>query len=195
MQPFICSPADALRLRLGVVSKLPRLVCCQAQQASPLYQAYQRAQAAGRALQEDDFEAVTAGTTLASAIQIGNPVSLPKAVRALAATEGVVEQASESELAEATARADRTGMFNCPHTGVALACLEKLVHRGTIARDDRVIVVSTAHGLKFSEFKTRYHEEALGFPSEHPNRPIEMGSEPGEVVSALHRLLDAAPVS
>ena len=178
---------------LGLVSKLPRLVCAQAQQANPLYLAYQRAQAAGRALAEDDFEAVTAGKTLASAIQIGNPVSLPKAVRALAAMNGVVEQASESELSEATARADRTGMFNCPHTGVALACLEKLVARGTIQRDDRVIVVSTAHGLKFSEFKTRYHEESLGFPSEHPNRPHEISADPATVVDALHRLLDAAP--
>ena len=179
---------------LGLVGKLPRLVCCQAEQANPLYLASQKAAAAGRALSEADFEPKVAGKTLASAIQIGNPVSLPKAVRALAATDGIVEQASESELAEATARADRTGMFNCPHTGVALACLEKLTQRGTIGRDDRVIVVSTAHGLKFSEFKTRYHEEALGFPSEHPNRPIEMGAEPTEVVAALHRLLDAAPV-
>ena len=178
---------------LGLVSKLPRLVCCQAQQASPLYQAAQRAEAAGRTLTEDDFEAVTAGKTLASAIQIGNPVSLPKAVRALAAMNGVVEQASESELSEATARADRTGMFNCPHTGVALACLEKLVARGAIPREDRVIVVSTAHGLKFSEFKTRYHEIALGFASEHPNRPHEMSADPATVVGELHRLLDAAP--
>ena len=177
---------------MGLISKLPRLACCQAQQASPLYQASKRAEAAGRALSEDDFEAVTAGKTLASAIQIGNPVSLPKAIRALAVTNGVVEQASESELAEATARADRTGMFNCPHTGVALACLEKLVSGGTIAPDDRVIVVSTAHGLKFSEFKTRYHEGALDFPSDHPNRPVEMGADPTTVVGELHRLLDAA---
>ncbi len=178
---------------MGLVAKLPRLVCCQAEQANPLYRAYLRAQAENRAVTEDDFEAVTAGTTLASAIQIGNPVSLPKAVRALRETDGIVEQASESELAEATARADRTGMFNCPHTGVALACLEKLVARGTMGRDDRVIVVSTAHGLKFSEFKTRYHEEALGFASQHPNRPVEMGADPQEVVDQLHRLLDAAP--
>ena len=64
--------------------------------------------------------------TLASAIQIGNPVSINKAIRALQRFDGIVEQASESELAEAAARADRTGMFNCPHTAVALAALEKI---------------------------------------------------------------------
>ncbi len=181
---------------LGLVDRLPRLVCCQAEHANPLYRAFVAAQAQGRAIREDDFTAITAQGTLASAIQIGNPVSLPKAVRALADTDGLVEQASESELAEATARADRTGMFNCPHTGVALACLEKLVARGTIARKERVIVVSTAHGLKFSEFKTRYHDEALGFASRAPNRPVEMGADPAGVVADLHRLLDAqAPAS
>ncbi len=180
---------------LGLVSKLPRLVCCQAEHANPLYLASQRAEAAGHPLTVDDFEAVTAKQTLASAIQIGNPVSLPKAVHALSAMQGLVEQASESELAEATARADRTGMFNCPHTGVALACLEKLIARGTIAADERVVVISTAHGLKFSEFKTRYHEGALDFPSKHPNEPVEMSADPDTVIGELHRLLDAAPSS
>ncbi len=37
-----------------------------------------------------------------------------------------MEEASEEELMDAAARADRTGMFNCPHTGVALAALIKL---------------------------------------------------------------------
>ena len=99
--------------------------------------------------------------TLATAIQIGNPVSINKAIRALKAFDGIVEQASESELAEAAARADRTGMFNCPHTAVALAALEKIVARGEIKRSDRVIVISTANGLKFSEFKTAYHTNTL----------------------------------
>ena len=80
---------------------------------------------------------MTAQPTLASAIQIGNPVSIRKAIRTLQRYDGIVEQASESELADAAARADRTGMFNCPHTGVALAALEKLVARGEI-RSDRI---------------------------------------------------------
>ena len=66
---------------------------------------------------------------MASAIQIGNPVSIRKAIATLQRFNGVVEQASEQELAEEVARADRTGMFNCPHTGVALAALRKLVER------------------------------------------------------------------
>jgi threonine synthase len=132
---------------------LPRLCVAQAEAAHPLYQAYK----AGW----DKFRAVTAKPTLASAIQIGNPVSVRKAVKTLQTFNGVVEQASEAELSDAAARADRTGLFNCPHTGVALAALEKLVARGEIGRSERTVVVSTANGLKFTDFKVQYHERKL----------------------------------
>ncbi len=108
------------------------------QRARPDPEAAAHRRGAGRARQPalplvpDDFETfepVTAKTTLASAIQIGNPVSVKRAIRTLQQFDGVVEQASEQELADEAARADRTGMFNCPHTGVALAALRKLVER------------------------------------------------------------------
>lgn len=175
---------------IGLIDRMPRLVCCQAARANPLYRAFAKARAAGRALSEDDYVAVTAETTQASAIQIGAPVSLPKAVAALALTDGLVEEASEAELADAAARGDRSGLFCCPHTGVALACLDKLVSRGTIAKDARVVVISTAHGLKFGEFKSRYHRGDREFPCTLANRPHDVGSEPEAVVTAIHRLLD-----
>lgn len=181
--------------RLGLIDRLPRLVCCQAEQANPLYRAAQKALSAGRALQIDDLENIVAGETMASAIRIGAPVSFAKAVMALAACEGLVEQASERELADAAARADLTGMFNCPHTGVALACLEKLVQRKVIAPKDRVVVISTAHGLKFTEFKARYHQEQVDFPATHANRPVEMGGDPEQVVGEIHRELDRRAAS
>src|SRR5262245_50834121 len=138
---------------LGLIQKLPRICVAQAQAANPLYLAYK----AGW----DKFEALTAKPTLASAIQIGNPVSVKKAIRTLQKFDGVVEHATEAELADAAAAADRTGLFNCPHSGVALAALEKLVVRGEITKRDRVVVVSTANGLKFTDFKVRYHDGEL----------------------------------
>jgi threonine synthase len=180
--------------RLGLISTTPRLVCCQAENANPLFLAYERARLAGREIRLDDFAPVTAKPTLASAIQIGNPVSLPKAVQAIVATRGLVLQASEEQLANASARADRTGLFSCPHTGVALACLEQLIERGTIEADDRVVVVSTAHGLKFTEFKTGYHEQRLATSNRYANQPIPMTGDPEQVVGELHRLLDQQQV-
>ena len=170
---------------LGVINKLPRICVAQAEAANPLYRAYK----AGF----DKFEPVTAKPTLASAIQIGNPVSVKKAIRTLQRFEGVVEHASEAELSDAAARADRTGLFNCPHTGVALASLEKLVARGEIRPEHCVVVVSTANGLKFTEFKTRYHERALpDVPNpKYANQPVILPNAYDAVRDSVRRILDA----
>ncbi|MGH7494419.1 MAG: threonine synthase [bacterium] len=138
---------------LGVIDHLPRLVCAQAERANPLYESFTKGFRA--------FHAQAAQPTLASAIQIGNPVSVKKAIKILKEFEGVVEQASEEELANAAALADRDGFFSCPQTGVALAVLIKLVERGVIQKKDRVVVISTASGLKFVEFKIGYHQQTL----------------------------------
>jgi threonine synthase len=168
---------------LGLVARRPRIVCAQAEQANPLYLAYQRGFAV--------FEPIAARPTLASAIQIGNPVSYEKAKDAILRYDGIVEQASEAELAEAAAHADRTGLFNCPHTGVALAVTRKLVQRGIIRRSDRVVVISTAHGLKFVDFKLRYHEMRLeGIASEMPNPPIELPADYERVRGAMLREIE-----
>jgi threonine synthase len=169
---------------LGVTTRRPRIVVAQAQAANPLYLAYQR---------HWRFEPVVAAPTLASAIQIGNPVSVQKAIRALQRYDGIVEQASESELAEAAARADRTGMFNCPHTAVALAALEKLVQRGDIRRNERVIVISTANGLKFADFKTAYHTNQLaGVTPRLANPPVELPNDYDAVRRAISRMTPVA---
>jgi threonine synthase len=166
---------------LGLISKLPRIVVAQAERANPLYLAYKKNFA--------KFEAVQAKQTLASAIQIGNPVSYEKAVRVLRQFEGIVEQATEAELADACAMGDMTGMFNCPHTGVALAALIKLLKSGQIDKSERVVVVSTAHGLKFTDFKVRYHEQKLDFPCSHANTPLELPPRVDAVKEALHAAL------
>jgi threonine synthase len=164
---------------LGVVSKRPRIVVAQAARANPLYRAYRNDWA---------FEPVQAQSTLASAIQIGNPVSIRKAIRTLQAYDGIVEQATEAELADAAARADRTGMFNCPHTGVALAVLEKLIARGEVTREQKVVVVSTANGLKFSDFKLQYHTRQLaGVDAQLANTPVELPND----YDAVRRAIDA----
>jgi threonine synthase len=167
--------------KLGLITRLPRIVVAQAERANPLYRAYQKG--------FERFEPIQAQKTLASAIQIGNPVSFEKAIRILQKFDGIVEQATEAELADAAAKGDRTGMFNCPHTGVALAVLIKLLKAGKIDSSERVVVISTAHGLKFTDFKVRYHENKLGFPSQHANPPLDLPPRLDAVKEALDTAL------
>jgi threonine synthase len=166
---------------LGLITKLPRIVVAQAERANPLYRSYQKNFAS--------FEPMEAQKTLASAIQIGNPVSIDKAIRTLKQFDGIVMDATESELADAAALGDTTGMFNCPHTGVALAAMIKLIKAGKIDKSEHVVVISTAHGLKFTDFKVQYHEEKLGFRSNYANKPIELPPTVSAVKKALEQAL------
>ncbi len=172
-----------LLLDLGLIDRKPRICVGQAEAANPLYLAYQK--------DFEVFEPIAARQTVASAIQIGNPISRDKAIDALRRYDGVVEQASEAEIMEACAAADRTGLFNCPHTGVALAAMEKLLGRGLIQKSDRVVVVSTAHGLKFTDFKQNYHEMKLeDFAPVHANPPIELPARYDDVRDRMLREID-----
>jgi threonine synthase len=166
---------------LGLIEKLPRIACAQAVRANPLYLSYQS--------DFQDFKPVIAGDTLASAIRIGNPVSYERAVKVLQALDGVVEQADEAELANAAALADRTGLYCCPHTGVALAALVKLLERGTIQGEERVVVISPAHGLKFSGVKVAYHGGGLeDVATKYANPPLELPADYGAVRDAIEAL-------
>ena len=174
----------ALAHKLGVIDRLPRLAAAQAERANPLYRAY----VSGFA----HYEPITAGATAASAIRIGNPVSYERAVQALQDFDGVVEQASEDELANAAALADQAGMYACPHTGVALAVAGKLARRGLIEPGQRVVVISTAHGLKFTGFKTGYHDGTLpDVNARRCNQPVELPADASLVKAALQTWLSA----
>ncbi len=76
-------------------------------------------------------------------------------------------------------------MFNCPHTGVALAALIKLLKAGKIDKSEHVVVISTAHGLKFTDFKVNYHEGKLDFPCRMRTNPSKLPARVDAVKEAL----------
>lgn len=171
----------SMLIELGILNKKPRIVVAQSEKANPLYLSYLK--------NFETYEPVQAQKTLASAIQIGNPVSFEKAVRTLRDFNGKVYQVSEEELANASALGDLTGMFNCPHTGVALGALLKMLKAGEIDKSECVVVISTAHGLKFADFKVGYHEGTLGFESKYINKPIDVQPSVDAVKDALYSAL------
>jgi threonine synthase len=161
---------------LGLTDRIPRLICAQAASANPLYRYYESGWT--------QYQPVVAGRTFASAIQIGDPVSIDRAVHALKCSDGLVEQATEQELMDASALADRSGFFTCPHTGVAVAVLIKLRQKGIIGPNDRTVVVSTAHGLKFAQSKVEYHSGSI------PDLSCSLANPPVSVKPDLHLVLD-----
>ncbi|XP_076890626.1 threonine synthase, chloroplastic-like [Bidens hawaiensis] len=156
---------------LGLVDRIPRLVCAQSSNANPLYLYYKSGW--------DNFTPLKVTTTFASAIQIGDPVSIDRAVYALKNSGGIVEEA-----------ADATGMLVCPHTVVALVALKKLREKGVIAKTDRTVVVSTAHGLKFTQAKIDYHSKDIeGMSCRFANPSVEVKADYGAVMDVLKKYL------
>jgi threonine synthase len=168
----------AMLKALGLTTSLPRLLVAQAHAANPMVRAF----AAGT----KDITNITAGATLATAIRIGAPVSAERAMRALSEMNGIAEDATEDELADAAARADVRGLYVCPQTAVALAALKKARDKGHVKATDRVVVVSTAHGLKFTEMKLGYAEGTLpGVTSRLRNAPIACAADATAVAERL----------
>ena len=63
-----------------------------------------------------------------------------------------------------------------------------MVRRGTIQPGQRTVVISTANALKFTEFKVKYHERALGemgITSRYANKPVELPPDLDQVKRAV----------
>ena len=164
---------------LGIIDRLPRIAGIQAKAADPFYRSY-----------ETGFSkkiTVTAQPTMASAIRIGAPVSHDKAAKAVERFDGVVRAVSEQELMDAKAAADRCGVAVCPNSGVALAGLRKLRADGTIAQNETVVVVLTAHGAKFSNLGVDYHTAKMpDLQPSHPNPPVVLPPDLDAIADALN---------
>ncbi len=124
---------------LGLIDRVPRIAAIQAAGANPFYQSYL-----------DDFTTLqpVQAHTVATAINIGNPVSFPRARAAIQATNGVVAQVTDDAIMQAKAVIDQAGIGCEPASAAAVAGVRQLVARGVIASAERVVCVLTGHVLK-----------------------------------------------
>ncbi len=160
-------------LERGVIEMMPKITIIQAEGANPLYRLWQRLRD-GR--KEDlKFEPVNNAFTLASAIKIGNPVSWPKALRALRWSGGEVESVTEQEIADAKAVIGSDGIGCEPASAVTLAGIKKLVAAGTINPDEDVLALLTGHVLKDPDYTVNYHRGALSYTDKSGDR-VELQS-------------------
>jgi threonine synthase len=141
----------------GLIARLPRLAVVQAEGAAPFYEFVR--------LGARQFRAVPEPETLATAIRIGDPVSWPKALHEIRASNGAVEKVSEQEIADAKAVIGRCGIGCEPASAATLAGIRKLVAGGTIDKNADVVAVLTGNLLKDPEYIYKYHTGKLQTPS------------------------------
>ncbi len=166
----------------GFIPRIPRLAVVQAAGAAPFW----------RLLHDGGpFTSVARPETLATAIRIGDPVSWPKALAEVQASNGVVERVSEQEIADARAQIGRAGIGCEPASAATLAGIRRLTAAGVIGRGESVVAVLTGNLLKDPDYIYRYHTGQLQAPdgtailSTFGNQPVTTPADPAIIAKLL----------
>ena len=153
--------------QLGLIDRIPRLAIINAKGANTLYDLVENH---GLTWNEGRYDidkvrqqyammdaADVHAHTIASAIEIGRPVNLPKALRALDTMNGVVRQVDDETILEHKAMVGRYG-FGCePASAASVAGAHMLVEEGVIGSDETVVCILTGHVLKDPDATVKYH--------------------------------------
>ena len=126
-------------LAAGLIDSMPRIAVSQAAGAAPFY----RALASGF----ENYQPVSAHT-VATAIQIGDPVNYTKARRVILESEGTVTAADDTAIMQAKSVVDSVGIGCEPASAAGLAGIKRLVSEGVIQPGERVLTYLTGHLLK-----------------------------------------------
>ncbi len=153
--------------KLGYIKKLPKMTGIQAAGSAPIAQAIK----AG----SDKIVPVEYPETIATAIRIGAPVSWKKAVNAIHESNGTAETVTDEEILDAQKILARVeGIFVEPASASSIAGLKKLVNSGVIGKDERVVCITTGHGLKDPDTAIKQSE-----------KPVEVDAEMSAIENAL----------
>jgi len=148
--------------RLNVISRLPFILAVQSKHADPV--------ATWR--ESGRYVPMTVQPSVAQAAMIGDPVSFPK-VRKLVEEHFsdlfMSVSLDEQDIMEGMLQANRHGHVVCTQGGESIAGLKKAVQKGLVTQGQTVVVDSTSHQLKFSNFQDMYFRDA--FPEEYEIRP------------------------
>jgi threonine synthase len=145
--------------KLGVVKMLPRMTGIQAVGAAPIAQAIKNG--------SDEIVPVGKPETVATAIRIGAPVSWKKALNAIRDSHGTAETVTDAEILDAQKLLARVeGLFVEPASASSIAGLKKLAENGEIDSDERVVCVTTGHGLKDPDTAVQMSEKPLEVDAE-----------------------------
>lgn len=164
-----CGKALDELYKWGWIKKIPKIIVVNAEGASTLSDMYNgkglrwNAGKPDMSIIREHYLEMDAKNLLpntkATAIQIGRPANLLKALRALEITDGQVITVSDSEMLDAMSVVGLNG-FDCEMaSGASLAGIKKLVKDEVIAPDDTVVGILTGR-QKDPTLSVAYHENA-----------------------------------
>ncbi|MDR2339479.1 MAG: threonine synthase [Deltaproteobacteria bacterium] len=156
-------------LRAGVIEALPKFIATQSVRANPVALYY--AQPKG----SRGYAPVKVRQSVAQAAMIGDPVSFPRLSMLADDYEKsggffTAIDVEEQDIMDNMMLANGKGLVVCTQGGEALAGLRKAMRLGIIAKDDKPVLDSTAHPLKFKEFALDYTDDLL---KDYDIRPVK----------------------
>ncbi|MDR2202748.1 MAG: threonine synthase [Nitrososphaerota archaeon] len=153
--------------KFGLISKLPKMTGIQAVGSAPIAKAIKG--------HSDKVVPVAEPETVATAIRIGAPVSWKKAINAINESYGTAETVTDEEILDAQKLlAQVEGIFVEPASAASIAGLKKLIRNGIINKDEKIVCVTTGHGLKDPDTAIKMCE-----------KPIEVDAEMSAIENAL----------
>ena len=141
----ICKGFEELQL-LGLVDKKRdfKITAAQPHGCAPIVEAFKK--------KSDEITPVESPNTIAKSLAIGDPGDGLYVLKRLSQYNGIAEEVTDEEIVEGILMLARTeGIFTEPAGGVAIAVLKKLVERGKIDKDERIVCYITGNGLKATE--------------------------------------------
>lgn len=123
-------------------SERPRMVCVQAAGCAPLVAAFEKG--------EEFAEPFPDPHTLAAGMRVPAAIGDFLVIRSVRESGGTAVTVSDEEMVDGMAEMARMeGVFAAPEGGATLAAMRKLIERGVIGRDDRVVLLVTGNAHKY----------------------------------------------
>lgn len=131
--------------RMGWIGpKRPRMVSVQAEGCAPIVRAFD----AG----VSNAPMIENASTIASGLRVAKAIGDFEMLRIIRETGGCAIAVTDAELiADAKIMAAATGVCAAPEGGACLSALRRLVARGDIHPEDRVVLFNTGSGTKYAE--------------------------------------------
>ena len=129
--------------KLGWIgSERPRMVCVQADGCAPLVEAFERG--------KEFADPFPNPHTLAAGMRVPAAIGDFLVIRAVRESGGTAITVSDQEMVDGMVEMARNeGIFAAPEGGATLAALRKLIERGMVHRDERVVLLVTGNGHKY----------------------------------------------
>jgi len=131
-------------------SRRPKMIAVQAAGCQPVVRAYEDG--------AERSEFWENAQTVASGLRVPKPLGDFLILEAVRKSGGTAIAVSDDQLSEAGIQlASDEGIFVAPEGAACVAALQKLLDRGFLKRDERIVIYNTGAGLKYLEaYSTRF---------------------------------------